>query len=119
MKTINYILAIIFTLFAYVQLNDPDGYIWAMIYMVVAIVSLFAALGKYHIGALKIFIAAAVVCLLWLTPALYDAVVNYDANKITDPTVTHTADVQTEAMKEFFGLLLGVFTLIFHYKKSE
>ena len=118
MQIINYFLVLVFTLFAYVQLNDPDGWIWAIIYMIVALVCLFAAFNRYHLLLLKVLIAATIVGLLFLSPNLYDAIVNYVPDKAPDPTVTHTADVQTEAMKEFFGLLIGGFVLIFQYKHA-
>ena len=40
-KLINFIICGIFLLFSYVQLNDPDPYVWVVVYGLVAV--LFAA----------------------------------------------------------------------------
>ena len=39
-KITNYILFVIFALFAFLQLNDPDGILWFAIYLCVAVVCL-------------------------------------------------------------------------------
>ena len=46
MKVINIILTLLFILFAAVQLNDPDPWLWVAIYGLVAGVSGFAIFQK-------------------------------------------------------------------------
>ena len=48
MRYINLFLALLFALFAVVQLNDPDPWGWVAMYGFVAVVSAFAAFGRYH-----------------------------------------------------------------------
>jgi len=46
-KIAHSIVALIFIAFAVLQYNDPDGWKWMIIYMLVALVPLHKIFGKY------------------------------------------------------------------------
>ncbi|MFN5375779.1 MAG: transmembrane 220 family protein, partial [Chitinophagaceae bacterium] len=47
MVVFNYIFSGVFILFALLQINDPDPYVWIPIYGVVALICFFNARKKY------------------------------------------------------------------------
>lgn len=55
-KLFNYVLFVVFALFAIVQLNDPDPIIWFTIYAVVAIIPLVANFKKIPKSILIVFL---------------------------------------------------------------
>lgn len=114
-KIINGLLVILFVLFAIVQLNDPDALLWAGLYLLVALLSGFAIWQKYYLPVLFVTLVVGGMGLFYLAPATYEAIINYDANRPTDSTVTHTDNVHTEAIKEFFGLLVALLVVRWHY----
>lgn len=48
MRIFNYAFFVLFLLFAGLQYNDPDPYLWIPIYLYAAFFSYQAAIGKYH-----------------------------------------------------------------------
>lgn len=63
MRIFAFTIAILFSLFAVVQINDPDPLLWICLYLIVTIYSILFYLGKYYfklagILAILYFIAA-------------------------------------------------------------
>src|SRR5688572_33447590 len=60
MRIVNFILAVLFLLFAFVQINDPDPVIWILIYGAMAVLSIMAIFEyypkKFLIGLLVLFV---------------------------------------------------------------
>ena len=119
MKFVHGILALLFVVFGYVQLNDPDAWLWAGIYWVIAILMLLGIRGIYIQPLLLAGIGACVIGLIVIGPATYNSIVNYDPNLAPDPSVTHTHDIQTEKMKEFGGLFITLLGLLFLYVQAR
>lgn len=63
MRYVNMVLAVLMTLFALVQLNDPDAYIWFFIYIIPAIL---AALAAFRLPVLATTRGVAVLAALTL-----------------------------------------------------
>jgi hypothetical protein len=67
MRIVNFILAIMFLLFAFVQINDPDPVIWILIYGAMAVLSIMAIFEfyptKFMIGLLVLYILYSIVYL--------------------------------------------------------
>ncbi len=107
MKTFNYIFSGLFIVFALLQINDPDPYLWIPIYGYVALVCFLDARGKYdafaHIGTLifcflfglKLFFARDGV-LAWFNQHEAESLVQ--SMKATKPWI--------EQSIEFGGLLI-------------
>lgn len=115
LKYINLILAIAFIAFAVVQINDPDSGLWIAAYMSAALVSIIAFLERMPKKVLLGLIGLTAIGVLAFFPNAYASIIEYDPNLKPDPSVTHTANVQTENIKEIGGLLVILVAFVFQY----
>ena len=111
MRIVNFILAIMFLLFAFVQINDPDPVIWILIYGAMAVLCIMAIFEfyptKFTIGLLVLYVLYSIVyipgVLEWLKQdnkaMLFD-----DVAKMQYPYV--------EEAREFLGLLICIIVLV-------
>lgn len=114
MKIFNLFLAVIFFLFAAVQLNDTPGDIlfWFLIYSLIGMISAFAAFNKYNMWAILLGLAVVVFELFrkfptfatWIGEGMPSIIAEM---KATTPYV--------ELAREYLGLVLCLAVLIFHY----
>lgn len=116
MKIINIILALFFALFAAVQYNDPDGFMWIVLYLATAIVSGFAAAGKYNIPVLLSGIMISVIGIFLFMPDFIDWIKG-GAYSIT--TSMKTEEPHIELVREFLGLVIVLAVFVFHYLKAK
>jgi Transmembrane family 220, helix len=113
MKIINFILALIFLLFAFVQINDPDPILWILIYgnmAVLCVLAMFKMRFVYWLGA-SIIVYSIYAALLvngaweWLQSPdrslLFD-----DIAKMQYPYIEET--------REFLGLIICITAAVFH-----
>jgi hypothetical protein len=113
MKIFNIAFCVIFIVFAALQYNDPDPYLWVPIYLWVAFLCMQASKNKFFP---KAYILTIVVFSLY---AIYKIV---DQNGLLDWINEHHAENIAETMKaekpwieesrEFFGLLILIAVLI-------
>jgi len=116
MKIINLILAIIFILFAVVQYNDPDPWMWIGLYTFIAIVSGMAFFGKYHRGLLSFGMGFCFVYLIMLLPDF----INWLQGGAESIVGSMKADKpHIELTREFLGLAICLAALIFHWRSSQ
>ncbi len=113
MKITNFILAILFLLFAFVQINDPDPILWILIYgnmAVLCVLAMFKMRFTYWLAATIILYAIYASLLIggaweWLQSPdrslLFD-----DLAKMQYPYIEET--------REFLGLLICIAAAIFH-----
>ncbi len=124
MKIFNLILALIFLLFAAVQLNDAqdDVVFWVCVYGGVGIISLFGAFEKYHVLTIVLGLAVVVFELFRKFPTF--------AKWIGDgmPSIVEEMQASTphvELVREYLGLGICFVVLVYHYirfykmRKSE
>lgn len=114
---INVTLFVLFTLFALVQLNDPDPIHWFLLYEWVAVLSLVAIFRNIP----KLIIWLSIFVLL-----VYDGtLVTYfvDWMKIDHKEELFGKMVYEkpylEGTREFLGVIMAVMALLFHLKKSN
>jgi hypothetical protein len=122
MIVFNYIFAGLFTIFALLQINDPDPYVWIPIYGVAALICIFNAKKKYDRFAHLVILAC---CIIYGINLLIksDSVVSWfndhnaeslvESMKATKPWIENT--------REFGGLLIiSIVTSIniFKHKKA-
>lgn len=120
MKAFNIIFAVIFVLFAALQYNDPDPYVWIPIYMYAAVLCFLAFRGKYYRGA---YLAGVVIY------AAYAGYKFFDDNGVWDWMTKHHAANIADTMKaeqpwieetrEFFGLVILIVVLLIDYFYSK
>ena len=113
---LNVIFCISFAAFAYVNLNDKDGWLWVSIYMVASISCGLAVFGNYYstfyliatgfymLYAVKLFFAEDGV-LDWITKYRRESIVA--SMQATKPYI--------EKSREFFGLIIISAALLLNY----
>ena len=116
MKIFNIIFCMLFILFAALQYNDPDPYVWVPIYMYAAVLCWFAFRNKFYPGAYLLGIV------LYAAYALYKV---FDQNGLIDWMTKHHAEDIAATMKaekpwieesrEFFGLVILIVVLFIDY----
>lgn len=116
MKIFNIFFCLAFILFAALQYNDPDPYLWVPIYLYTAVLCWLAAKNKFYP---KAYIAGIIV---YTAYAIYKI---FDANGLLDWINLHGAENIAETMKaekpwveesrEFFGLLILLIVLVIDY----
>ena len=112
MKIINGILGILFLVFALLQLNDPDPWVWVGIYGAVALVCGSTALGRY---APKVILGGILLTMFGIGWYLPDFV-NWLQTGMKSITTSMKADTpHVELVREFLGLVLVLATLIWLY----
>ncbi len=116
MKIFNILFCIIFIIFAGLQYNDPDPYIWIPIYLYTAVLCGLAANNKFYITAYWVGIVIY---------SLYAAYEFFAKDGVLDWIQKHHAENIAETMKaetpwveetrEFFGLIILITVLLVNY----
>ena len=116
MKLFNIFFCFVFILFAALQYNDPDPYVWMPIYLYTAALCWLAFRSRFYPRA---YIAGIIVYAIYAT---YKVV---DANGLIDWITKHHAQNIAETMKaqkpwveesrEFFGLVILIVVLLINY----
>ena len=116
MKLLNLILAALFIIFAIVQYNDPDPWLWIAIYLFMATITGMAAFGKYQ---KMVIVLGLVFCLVYLVLLLPDFVdwLSSGAESIVGSMKAEKPHI--ELTREFLGLVICLATLFFHLKKAR
>ncbi|QEC78311.1 transmembrane 220 family protein [Mucilaginibacter ginsenosidivorax] len=112
MKIFNIVFVVLFVIFAALQYNDPDPYIWVPIYLYSAWFCFKASQKKFY----PVWYAVGIF--IYLAYATYKI---FDANGLIDWFTKHHSESLVESMKaekpwieetrEFFGLLICVAVL--------
>ncbi|UYQ92084.1 transmembrane 220 family protein [Chitinophaga horti] len=116
MRVFNIFFTLIFILFAALQYNDPDPWLWIPIYGFGAVMCLLAALHKYYRGAylFGIFMYLVYASYLFFTKdGVIDWATSHDAENIAQ-TMEATRP-WIEDTREFFGLLILIIALLVNY----
>ena len=116
MKIFNIFFCFVFVVFAALQYNDPDPYIWMPIYLYTSVLCWLASKNKFYPKAYWLGIA------LYAAYALYKA---FDTNGLIDWLTKHNAENIAGTMKaetpwveetrEFFGLVILIAVLLINY----
>jgi hypothetical protein len=116
MKLFNIFFCFVFILFAALQYNDPDPYVWMPVYLYTAALCWLAFRSRYYPRA---YIAGIIVYAIY---AIYKV---FDANGLIDWITKHNAQNIAETMKaqkpwieesrEFFGLVILIVVLLIDY----
>jgi hypothetical protein len=116
LKLFNIFFCIVFILFAAVQYNDPDPYLWMPIYLYTAVLCWLAFRNKFFPGAYLLGMA------VYAAYAIYKF---FDQNGVWDwITKHHEANIAStmkaeqpwiEETREFFGLVILIVVLLIDY----
>lgn len=114
MKIPHLIVAALFALFAYWQLNDPDWPQWVVMYGWVSVTAVVFALGKLPKWLPWIGIAVAGIWLATLLPDFMNWL------RMGSPTITGQMKAESphvELTREFFGLAICLLVLGYYAKQ--
>jgi hypothetical protein len=114
----NQLFVFIFILFAVVQYNDPDPYLWVPIYLFPAVLCFLAAREKFYKNAYTggfIFYSLYAVYKLLDQNGVIDWMRFHDAANIA--ATMRAEQPWIEESREFFGLAIILIVLFINYKK--
>jgi phage-related holin len=116
MKIFNIFFCLVFIVFAALQYNDPDPYVWIPIYMYTSVLCWLAFRSKFYPRAYMFGVVAY---------ALYAVYKVFDQNGLIDWIAKHNAEDIAATMKaekpwieesrEFFGLVILIVVLLIDY----
>ncbi|MFK7925914.1 MAG: transmembrane 220 family protein [Bacteroidia bacterium] len=122
MKWIQLGLALMFGASAYLQLNDPDGMAWVILYLVVAEVCFFSFLGKTNKKIVMAVLALMTgICLLHL-PGFISFLTNQDGIGFMEMIEWHAMTDQypyIELSREFGGSLICSLALFIVWRSQK
>ena len=116
MKVFNITFCFLFIVFAALQYNDPDPYLWVPIYMYTAVLCWLAFRKRYFVKAYLVGIivyAGYAVFKMLDTDGLIDWIKLHHAENIAETMKAEQPWV--EETREFFGLLILILVLTVNY----
>jgi hypothetical protein len=117
-KIINFLLAIMFLIFAFLQVNDPDPVIWILIYGAMAVVCILAMFNYYNRIALFSLLIFYVIYSFFYFPGVKEWLAQDDKARLFD-NVAKMEHPFIEESREFLGLAINVIVLVFHLIRSR
>lgn len=114
MKITNFILSVLFIVFAYFQINDPDPYLWLALYLYVAGICLFAAYNRLNRYAIWIGIAA---CLVWMIVLLPEFINWLQMGMPNFAGQMKAEEPHIEFTREFLGLGICLGVLFWQHRQ--
>lgn len=118
MKILNLVLAAMFVVFAFLQINDPDPVVWILIYGAMAVTCVLAAFGHYYyavlIGLLILFTGYSFVFLDGVREWLRS-----DDKSMLFDDIAKMQYLYIEESREFLGLLICILVLIMHLLRAR
>ncbi len=118
MRIVNFLLALMFLVFAFVQVNDPDPVIWILIYGIMAVFSIMAIFELYF----RKFLVAALIVFglysLYYFPGLQDWLAQDHKEQLFD-NLAKMEHLYIEESREFLGLMICNAVLILYLIRSR
>jgi len=116
MRILNFILALMFLAFAFVQINDPDPVVWILIYGAMATLAIMAIF-QYHpkkflVAILAVYLAYGIYTLIY-HPGFLEWLQSENKSEIFDE-VAKMRNLYIEEAGEFLGLVICIVVLIFY-----
>ena len=118
MKIANLLLAVLFVVFAFLQINDPDPAIWILIYGITAVTCVLAAFGYYYPKVLLaiVIVFAAYSLTYWSSISKW---VRADNKAMLFDDVAKMQNLYIEESREFLGLFICLVVLIVHLIRAR
>jgi hypothetical protein len=109
-KILHLLLALIFAVFAYLNLNDPDAPIWVAAYASVAL--LFAlSLGVW--SDRRVTLGLAAVLFIWMLTMLPGMMAWFRDGLPSITEEMKATEPHIEVVREFLGLLIAILALVY------
>lgn len=113
MKWLKLIFGILFLLFAFFQMNDPDPFGWIAIYLAAAIISILAFFEIYYLPFIGATLIAALLWMFGIVPEVWDWL-QQGAPNIAGEMKAETPFI--EFTREFFGLTMIASVMFWQYR---
>jgi hypothetical protein len=113
---LNIIFLLLFLVFAWLNLNDIDWYLWAPIYLSAAVCCGMAAFGKFYpviYILLTAFYLVYATILFFQKDGVRDWITKYDKPSLVESM--QATKPYIEKTREFFGLLIIAGALLINY----
>lgn len=117
MKIVNLVLAVMFLVFAFVQINDPDPILWILIYGVMAVICVLAAFGYSSRLAMVILLVGFFAYSIVLLPGLREWLAQDDKSVLFDD-IAKMQHLYIEESREFLGLVICIIVLIIYLVRT-
>ncbi len=109
-KILQLFFSLLMVVFAYLQLNDPDPFLWVLIYLLVALMLGFSAFGKRNKIVFCGLIGSMLIAMAILSPGLWQWI-RYEPAE--DLLYGMSPDrMYIEESREFLGLLIAILFLM-------
>lgn len=114
MKIVYIILTLVFGAFAFFQYNDPDWYIWMILYGFVAIMSFLAIYNRFNNTVLIPAMIIFILYFIYLAPSILEWIQS-------GQSISAMSDDRpyVEGTREAFGLLLGLGAMFLLYRNGQ
>lgn len=113
MRIFNFVLAVMFLVFAFLQINDPDPVLWILIYGIMAVFCVMAMFAYYPRKVLWGALVAALAYSILYFPGVREWWHTPDHSALFD-NVAKMEHLYIEESREFLGLMICVIVLAFH-----
>jgi hypothetical protein len=117
MRIINFLLALMFLVFAFLQVNDPDPVLWILIYGAMSLVCIMAIFEFYNRKLLAGLGILFIVYSFFLWPGVAEWLKQENKGVLFDD-VMKMEYVYIEESREFLGLLICLAVLVFYFIRS-
>jgi hypothetical protein len=117
MKFVNLLLAVMFILFAFVQINDPDPVHWILIYGSMAVICILAAFRYFP----RIIMVVMLVTFVSYSFVFLDGVREWfgqEDKSVLFDDVAKMEHAYIEESREFLGLMICIIVLLIHIALS-
>lgn len=118
MKIINFILTLIFLLFTFVQINDPDPILWILIYGNMAVLCVLAMFKMRFIYWLAATIVLYGIYAALLASGAWEWSQSPDRSLLFDD-LAKMQYPYIEETREFLGLLICISAAVFHLLSNK
>lgn len=113
MKVFNLVLAVMFVIFAFVQINDPDPVLWILIYGLMAVACILAAFGHiYTLVWIGLLVISATYSLVFASGVM--EWLHSDDKSMLFDDIAKMQYPYIEESREFLGLFICILVLFMH-----
>ncbi len=113
MKVLNLVLAVLFLVFAFVQINDPDPVVWILIYGIMAVACVLAAFRYYYPVPLLVLLVVFVGYSFVFLSGVIEWFQSDDKSMLFDD-LAKMQYPYIEESREYLGLLICILVLVMH-----
>ena len=118
MRLLNLLLAAIFILFAFLQVDDPDSILWILVYGLMAVQCVLAAFSFYLRKAMIVLGIVYLGLSFIYFPGVMEWLQQENKSALFD-NLAKMEHLYIEESREFLGLMICLVVLIFHFYLSR